>query len=203
MFARSSTKSMDPLPIFSSRLARASSSTNGVQPATAPWGGEVLGVGREGGGGGEVEDLGGPARARVPAVGVAPGDRALVVQLLGDLLEVVPVVRRVPVVVVPPGFPGGLAEVLGCHGAGPFVAGGVQETVIACSGQERAASSAPASWPAGIGPATAAGWPSISLSSNRSGARIAHSVCPWHLSGSTWPFMLSPRWARVWSCALL
>src|SRR5262249_29378393 len=111
--------------------------------------------------------------------------RALLLQFPGDLLEVVPVVRRVPVIVVPLGFPGCLVEVLDCHVAGALSSLGDQEMVIACSGQERTASSASASLSAGISPPIAAEWPSISLSSNRSGARIAHIVCPWHLSGST------------------
>src|SRR5260370_1071618 len=121
MFPRSSTKSMEPLSIFSSWLAPASSSANGVQPATAAGGGDgvrprgcggwmggaprgkpapkaesddgdaeargcerlagqFLVVGQHVRAAGVVQALLGPARAPVPAVGVAPGDRALVVQ---------------------------------------------------------------------------------------------------------------------------
>jgi hypothetical protein len=103
MFARSSTKSMAPVSIFS--LA-----------------GHVVVVGQHVRAAGDVEDLLVPAGDPVPAVRVAPGDRALAVQVIGDLLEVVPVIWRVPVVVVALGLPGRLAEVGDCHVVSPFVA---------------------------------------------------------------------------------
>src|ERR1700688_3800219 len=66
---------------------------------------------------------------------------------------------------------------------------------MACSGHERIASAALLSWPAGISPSMAEEWPSTSSSWNTCGAIIAHRVCPWQRSGSTYTFTFSPpRW---------
>ena len=141
--ARSSTKSICPVSIFSSRQAR-TSSVHHRGPAADRGGGQVgverlavvplLGrvhleepaldlhalrggdgdalvaaplvvhvvvVGQVFGRAGELEDLAVAGRDPVAAVGVAPGDGALGVHLLGDRLELVAVLRGVPVEVIP------------------------------------------------------------------------------------------------------
>src|ERR1700722_16185437 len=59
---------------------------------------------------------------------------------------------------------------------------------MACSGQECAASRTASCWSAATSSETADAWPSMSSSSNDSGAIIEHSVCPWQRSGSTRTF---------------
>src|SRR5258708_22098804 len=59
---------------------------------------------------------------------------------------------------------------------------------MACSGHERIASATLVSWLAGISPSMAEEWPSTSSSWNTCGAIIAHRVCPWQCSGSTYTF---------------
>src|SRR5271165_7697923 len=61
-------------------------------------------------------------------------------------------------------------------------------TEMACSGHERIASSALASWPAGTSPSMAVECPSTSSRVKIAGAIMAQRVCPWHRSGSTCTF---------------
>jgi hypothetical protein len=79
-----------------------------------------------------------------------------VVQLLGDLCEVVTVIGRVAVEVAAIALAGRVARIVDCHGGWlPSTSAAGQERMIACSGQDWAAPHASASWPAGTSSATA------------------------------------------------
>src|SRR6201992_3706645 len=136
---------------------------------------------------GQLEHRLAAASDPVTFVGVGPGDRALGVDLFGDLLELGSVLRGVPVEVV--------AVLLAIAVADDVVdAHGVSVIRMACSGQEWAASRTASSKSAAASSETADAWPSMSSSSKGSGAIIEHSVCPWQRSGSTRTFTTFSSW---------
>src|SRR5262249_40300667 len=75
--------------------------------------------------------------------------------------------------------------------------------MMACSGQDCAASRTRACRSAGTTSSIADELPSISLSWNESGAIIEHRVWPWHRSESTQTFTVSPSVIRCGSVVVV